>query len=70
MFVADVGTRPRILERIEAAVMNHLYAQPPLFCDVPDRGMMLAPLRPTEEPSTMRSACADLLHAIPLELEI
>ena len=24
VFVADVGTRPRVLERIEAAVMNHL----------------------------------------------
>jgi len=70
VFVADVGTRPRVLERIEAAVMNHLYAQPPPFCDVPDRGMMLAPRWRSEGPITMRSTCAHLLHTLPAALEI
>lgn len=28
IFVADVGIQPRILERIEASIMRHLYQQP------------------------------------------
>ena len=41
ILVADVGTEPRILERLEASIMNNLYQQPSPFCDIPDRGMIL-----------------------------
>ena len=62
-FPADVGTPLRFLERILAAVMNRLYAQPPPFCDVPDRGMMLAPRRPSEEPMADSTGQCNTLSA-------
>lgn len=53
IFVADPSTaidHPRTLERLEAAVMASLYEQPVPFCDLPDRGMHLAPRRSAEPP--------------------
>ncbi len=41
IFVTDIGTADRILERLEAAIMNNLYEQPSPYCDIPDRGMHL-----------------------------
>jgi hypothetical protein len=43
IFTAAIGTRPRILERLEAAIMEALYKQPMPLCDIPDRGMMARP---------------------------
>jgi len=37
--LADVGTEPRILERIEGAIVYTLYENTPPFCDIPDRGI-------------------------------
>jgi len=48
IFVADVGTQPRTIERLEASIMNRLYQEQPPFCDIPDKGMMLAPRRESE----------------------
>jgi hypothetical protein len=62
--------QPRILERLEAAVMNHLYQQPSPYCDLPDRGMMLAPRWSTENVITVNNICAHVLHTLPPQLEI
>ncbi len=43
IFVTDVGAQPRVLERLEASIMGNLYKQPAPFCNIPDKGMMLAP---------------------------
>ena len=56
VFAAQVDDR-RVRERIEAAIMNCLYAAPSPMCDVPDRGMRLTPRRSTEEPITIWNAC-------------
>ena len=70
VFVADVDPRPRILERLEGAIWNLLYALPKPFCDIPDRGVMIAQRKESEDPILVRNRCAELLHGLPAELEI
>ena len=70
IFVADVGKEPRILERLEAAIMNTLYKDASPFCDIPDKGMMLAPRWELENPITVFMRCAVKLYGIPQQLEI
>ncbi len=70
IFVADVGKEPRILERLEATIMNTLYKDALPFCDIPDRGMMLAPRWESESPITVFMRCAAKLYGIPQQLEI
>lgn len=70
IFVTDVGSQLRILERLEASIMSPLYQQPPPFCDVPDKGMMLAPRWKSEKPITAKNRCAVTLHGLPAWLEI
>ena len=69
VFAAQVDDR-RIRERIEAAVMNCLYAASVPMCDVPDRGMRLTPRRSDEEPIAMQNVCAGKLHGLPERLSI
>ena len=69
LFVAPVGDR-RIRERLEAAIMNCLYAAPPPLCEVPDRGMMLSPRRPGEAPITVANRCDSQLHGLSDHLPI
>lgn len=70
VFVADIGTAPRLLERIEAAIMNTLYEQPSPCCDIPDRGMMLAPRWESEEPIAARMQSEVEFLGLPSEIEI
>lgn len=70
IFVADIGTEPRILERMEAAVMKTLYQSPTPFCDIPDRGMQLSPRRNSETSIVVRRNCSVILHGFPPEIEI
>ena len=70
IFVAQVPDRPRLLERLEAAIMNRLYRQRAPLRDVPDKGMMLAPRWESEEPVTIRNRCAVKLHGLPVTHEI
>lgn len=70
IFVADVGTERRVLERMEAAIMALLYRQPAPLCKLPDRGMMLAPRRANESSMTVYSRCAVTLHGIPDRFEM
>jgi|ERR1035441_1642971 hypothetical protein len=70
IFTANIGTKPRILERLEAAIMENLYKQPMPLCDIPDRGMMLAPRRNSEIPIIINNQCSVMLHGLPACLEI
>lgn len=70
IFVAEVGTERRLLERIEASIMNHLNEQPSPYCDIPDQGMMLAPRWNDEEPILIHSHSKVSIHGIPKILEI
>jgi hypothetical protein len=70
IFVAEVGTQRRLLERIEASIMNHLSQQPSPYCDIPDKGMMLAPRWNDEEPVLMSSRSSVKVYGIPELLEI
>ena len=70
VFVADVGTAPRVLERLEAAIMNRLYNQPSPMSDIPDRGMHLSPKLEEEPTISVRIACPEILHGLPQSLAI
>ncbi len=77
IFVTDMGREPwvlerekRVLERMEASIMNNLYRQPSPICDIPDRGMHLAPRKDSENPIIVRNSCAAVLHGLPALLEI
>ncbi len=66
----DLRKEERVLERLEAAIMNNLYQQPSPIRDIPDRGMHLAPRRDAETPIIVRNDCAALLYGLPDFLEI
>jgi hypothetical protein len=70
IFTVHVGTEPRLLERLEAAIMKSLYQQPSPFCDIPDKGMMLAPRRNSESRLFARNQCAAVLYGLPAFLEL
>lgn len=70
IFVAEVGTERRLLERIEASIMIHLNQQSSPYCDIPDQGMMLAPRWNDEETIRMSSRSRSRIHGIPEVLEI
>lgn len=60
----------RILERLEASIMANLYKQTSPICDLPDRGMQLAPRWDLEETIIVKNSCTFTLHGIPAQLEI
>ena len=70
VFVGDVGTQRRILQRVEASIMLNLYEQPSPICDIPDRGMQLAPRWNSENHVVLNSSCASVLHGLPACLEV
>lgn len=70
IFIADMGTEPRILERLEASIMLSLYKQIEPFCNIPDKGMMLAPRWDSESLIIVNNKCTVTLCGLPLKLEI
>lgn len=70
IFVASVDPRPRVLERIEASIMNTLYSATGPVSAIPDRGMMLAPRWRSEVPILVRNVAPVLLHGLPVELNV
>ena len=70
IFVGHLGKEPRLLERLEASVMNNLYQKPSPFCDIPDRGMHLTPRYDSEPPITVKNKCDVILHGLPPQMEI
>lgn len=69
IFVASVAPVPRTLARLEAAIMNALYAATGAAGEVPDRGMALAPRWPNEPPIRVRSISPVLMHGLPTEFD-
>lgn len=70
VFIANIGEEPRILERLEAAIMENLYQQSPPLCDIPDKGMQLSPRWENEEPVIVKSICPEIIHGLPKVFEI
>lgn len=70
VFAASIDTRPRLLERCEAAIMNELYRQPAPLADIPDRGMMLAPRWRSEMPLVIQNHCPVVLHGLPQRMTV
>jgi hypothetical protein len=69
VFVAPVDPMRRLLERIEAAIMQTLYAAIGPAAVRPDRGMALAPRWSKEQPVLVRNVAPVLLHGFPREFE-
>lgn len=69
IFVTGTVEEPRLLQRLEASIMNNLYGQPAPICEIPDRGMQLAPRWDSEVPIVVRNNCAAVLHGLPGFLE-
>jgi transposase len=67
VFVAPVEPAPRLLERIEAAIMNALYNAEGPASTIPDRGMALSPRWYKEQPLIVRSIAPVLFHGLPKE---
>ncbi len=70
IFVIEIGKEPRILERLEAAIMGYIYQSAQPLCDIPDEGMFLAPRWKTESPIQVKNNCIVCLHGLPNILEI
>jgi hypothetical protein len=70
IFVASVDPKPRLLDRIEAAIMNALYAVEGPVSNIPDRGMKLAPRWRSESPILVRNVARVLFHGLPGELHV
>jgi hypothetical protein len=70
VFVAPVDPMPRLLERIEAAIMNSLYASTGPISTIPDKGMALAPRWSEEQPILARTMAPVLLHGLPEEFDV
>ena len=70
IFIGTPGDTPRILERIEASIMNNLYLQSPPICDIPDKGMFLSPKLETEDSIYIRNHSESVIFGLPELLEI
>jgi len=70
IFLAEIEIKPRLLERLEATIMNTLGQQPSPICDIPDKGMMLSPRWDNEQPLVIRNLSRVRLHGLPSRLEI
>lgn len=69
IFLAPLTTEKRVLERLEAAIMNNLYLGIGAVSHLPDRGMHLAPRRSDEEVFEVRSVAKVCLHGLPERFE-
>lgn len=70
IFVAQADPKPRILERLEASIMNALYTSTGSISEIPDRGMMLAPRWQSEQPIIARNIAPVKLYGLPKHLTI
>jgi hypothetical protein len=67
IFTMNIGTSPRLPERIEGAIANHFYQRnDTLF----DQGMLRMPRWSSEEPIIAAFHCKSALYGLPSQLEI
>ena len=64
VFAAAPLTEPRLLERVEAAVMKSVYASTTPVCDLADRGMQLSGRWQSEELMIVRNLCESRLYGL------
>lgn len=69
LFLAPIEASPRLLQRVEAAIMNSLYLAGGVVGQIPDRGMALAPRWDCEAPVLVRNSCEHLLYGLPEEFQ-
>jgi hypothetical protein len=69
VFVTDING-DRVLERVEAAVMNTLASACEPYCNIPDEGMHLEQRRDDEQVLLAVNRCDKLLYALPDTFEI
>ena len=69
IFVAPLAPVPRVLERIETAIMNALYSAGGVAAEIPDRGMALAPRWQNERGFRVRNITPVLMHGLPTEFD-
>jgi hypothetical protein len=70
VFLAPTTLEMRLLERIEASIMDRLEAAGPPISLIPDKGMRLQRRRGQEEALSVLNKPPVLLHGIPERLEI
>jgi hypothetical protein len=70
LFVAAPLSAPRLLERIEAAIMKAVYAAAPPVCDLADRGMQLSARWPMEEAILVTNQSGAPLYGVPPRMEV
>ncbi len=70
IFVANITVDPRILERLEASIMQLLYLQELPLSHIPDRGMRLAPRRQSESTILVKNISPAILYGLPPEHDI
>lgn len=70
VFVGPVQPDRRLLARIEAGIMDSLYAAPIPFSEVPDRGMSLSRRWDSEPPIRVNNLHAEELHALPASIVV
>jgi hypothetical protein len=69
LFLAPLSTERRVLERLEAAIMNALYGASGKIAELPDRGMRLLPRRQDETPLKVRVESSVVLCGLPATFE-
>ena len=70
IYVTDLGNEERLLERLEAAIMNNLYRQIAPINEIPDKGMQLSGRLDSEAPIIIKSKCLSTIYGLPDLLEI
>ncbi|MCC5877203.1 MAG: hypothetical protein JJU11_13360 [Candidatus Sumerlaeia bacterium] len=70
VFVGPLQRERRLLARIEAGIMDSLYAAPAPFSEVPDRGMSLSRRWKSEHTVRVNNLNAESLHALPGSFEV
>ena len=69
IFIAEVSEK-RKRERIEAAIMQNIYASKETWSELADRGMFLTSRHNSEMPIAMQSICTEKIYGLPEILEI
>jgi hypothetical protein len=70
VFVGPVRPDRRLVARIEAGIMDSLYAGPTPFSEVPDRGMFLSRRWESEPPVRVNNLNTDSLHVLPRSIDV
>ena len=69
LFIAEIPDK-RLRQRVEAVIIRGLYDGPKPLCDLPDRGMYLAPRREDEEPITVTNVCNSRIYGLPETMSV